>query len=102
MTPTDEDRGFAVLRIDPRGELPPSYLRSFALAGRNGLQRLAFGGRAAAYVFDSRADAEDIARRLRRRVSGAQYEYRVEAVTREASAASSDAEPALGADGETQ
>lgn len=81
MSPTNERCGFAVVRIDRRGELPASYLRSFAVAGRNGLQRLAFGDRAAAHPFESRAEAEDVARRLRRRISGVDYDYRVETAT---------------------
>ena len=82
MPSASEDQGFAVVRRDPLGEIPLSYLRDFTLAGRNGLQRLAFGGRSAAHVFDSRAEAEDIARRLRRRVSGSQYQYQVGPVER--------------------
>lgn len=78
--------GFTVVRVDRRGELLPTYLRSYALAGRNGLQRLAFSERAVAHVFESRAEAEDIARRLRRRISGSHYDYQVEEVVQGAMA----------------
>ena len=64
-----ETSSFDVARVDQRGQLPPTYLRNFALAGRNGLRQLAFGPRNTAHLFGRCAEAEDIARRLRRRVS---------------------------------
>jgi hypothetical protein len=70
---------FVVARVDRRGELPTTYLWHFALVGRNGLRGVAFGAAATAHLFDRRAEAEDIARKLRRRLSHAEYEYRVEA-----------------------
>jgi hypothetical protein len=70
-----EVSSFVVARVDRRGQLPPTYLRKFALAGRNGLQQLAFGPRSTAHFFERHAEAEDIARRLRRRVSQADYEF---------------------------
>lgn len=97
MSPTNDEGGFAVVRIDRHGELPSSYLRSFVVAGRNGLQRLVFGDRAAAHLFESRAEAEDVARRLRRRVSAADYDYRVEEVEAAAAAVASEAAPEVGA-----
>lgn len=96
MTAEHESHGFTVVRVDRRGEFLPSYLRSFALAGRNGLRALAFGDRAVAHIFESRVDAEDIARRLRRRLSGTQYDYRIEEVVREAEAIPSEAKSTLG------
>lgn len=97
MSTANERQGFAVKRVDPLGQIPPSYLRDFVLAGRNGLQRLTFGGRVTAHIFDSPAEAEDIARRLRRRVSGTLYQYQVEAMAR----VSEVAEPAAAAHGRT-
>ena len=73
-----ETSSFVVARVDRRGQLPPTYLRKFALAGRNGLQQLAIGPRNTAHLFEWRAEAEDIARRLRRRVSQVDYEFRAE------------------------
>ncbi len=78
MTADNEVSGFTVARVDRHGELPRTYLRAFALAGRNGLHQLAFGPPAAAHVFERRAEAEDIARRLRRRISAAGHDYLVE------------------------
>jgi len=69
---------FVVVRVDCRGELATAYLQHFALVGRNGLRELTFGPVATAHLFDRRGDAEDIARKLRRRVSDADYEYRTE------------------------
>ncbi len=86
MSPINEEVGFAVVRIDRHGELPSSYLRSFVAVGRNGLQQLAFGNRAAAHLFRSRAEAEDVTRRLRRRVSAADYDYRIEEIEAAAAA----------------
>ena len=74
----NENSRFVVARLDRRGELPTTYLRKFALVGRNGLQQLTFGPATAAHVFESRSEAEDIARRLRRRVSDAGYDFRAE------------------------
>jgi len=74
----NETPRFVVARVDRRGELPTTYLRNFALVGRNGLRELAFGPAATAHLFDRRAEAEDIARKLGRRVSHAEYEYRAE------------------------
>lgn len=87
--PTDHEHaiapvGFVVARTPRNGALPREYLRGFQVVGRNGLARLAFGARAAAQVFDHRPEADDIARRLRRRTALADYDYRVEEVTREA------------------
>ena len=73
--------GFAVIRIPRNGELPADYLRSFEVVGRNGLGKLAFGPRGAAQLFDRRAEAEDIARRLRRRPTLGDYDYAVEQAT---------------------
>lgn len=69
---------FVVMRVDRCGELPSAYLQKFALAGRNGLRQLAFGPAATAYAFEVRAEAEDIARRLRRRASAADHEFVIE------------------------
>jgi len=74
----DKTPHFVVARVDRRGELPKTYLRNFALVGRNGLRELAFGSADTAHLFDRRAEAEDIARKLRRRVSHAEYDYRAE------------------------
>jgi hypothetical protein len=71
---------FIVARVDRRGELPSRYLQKFAVAGRNGLRQLAFGPAATAHPFERRAEAEDVARRLRRRVSTADYDFIVEEV----------------------
>ena len=64
----NETPRFVVARVDRRGELPTTYLRNFALVGRSGLRELAFGLAATAHLFDRRAEAEDIARKLGRRV----------------------------------
>jgi hypothetical protein len=69
---------FVVMRVDRRGELTSTYLRKFALTGRNGLRQLAFGPAATAHVFEHRAEAADIARRLRRRVPMDDYDFLVE------------------------
>jgi len=69
---------FVVVRIDRRGELATTYLQYFVLVGRKGLRELTCGPVATAHLFDRRGDAEDIARKLRRRVSDADYEYRTE------------------------
>lgn len=74
---------FILMRADPRGELPPTYLRGFAVAGRNGLQHLGFGPRASAHLFEVRTEAEDVARRLRRRLSAKDHEYVVMEVAEE-------------------
>ncbi len=42
MATDNEVSGFAVARVDRHGNLPRTYLRAFALAGRNGLHHLAF------------------------------------------------------------
>lgn len=81
---SDKGAAFVLMRTDRRGELPPSYLRGFALAGRNGLRQLGFGPRASALLFEHRAEAEDIARRLRRRVSTKEHDYVVVDVADEA------------------
>jgi hypothetical protein len=60
--------------------------------GRNGLRQLAFGPAATAHPFERRAEAEDIARWLRRRVSTADYDFVVE----EASAITAALSAALG------
>ncbi len=83
MSATNEARRFVIVRVDRTGAIPRTYLRSFAPAGRNGLQRLAFGERSVAQVFESRTEAEDVARRLGRRISGRTYEYRVEQISQE-------------------
>lgn len=70
--------GFAVIRATPNGSTPRVYLRDFKIAGRNGLAALAFGSRNTAYLFDRRADAEDVTRRLRRRTTVGEYVYSVE------------------------
>jgi hypothetical protein len=59
-----ETSSFDVARVDQRGQLPPTYLRNFALAGRNGLRQLPFGPRNTVHLFGRCAEAEDIARRL--------------------------------------
>lgn len=82
MTTNNEGSGFTVVRVDRCGELPWTYLRAFVLAGRNGLHHLAFGPPAAAYVFERRAEAEEVARRLRRRISATDHDYLVEEVSR--------------------
>lgn len=69
---------FILARVDRRGELPSSYLQRFALAGRNGLRQFAFGPAETAYLFERKAEAEDIARRLRRRISSSAYDFVVE------------------------
>jgi hypothetical protein len=69
---------FLVARVDRHGELPTTYLRRFTLVGRNGLREVAFGPAGAAHLFERRAEAEDVARKLRRRVSGMECDYRVE------------------------
>jgi hypothetical protein len=74
-TMATESSSFVVMRIDRRGELAPTYLRGFALSGRNGLRQLGFGPEAAAYRFERQVEAEDIARRLRRRISAEEYDY---------------------------
>jgi hypothetical protein len=58
--------------------LPREYLRSFSRAGRAGLAHLGFGARAAAHLFERRAEAEEVVERLRRRTVLAQYDYLVE------------------------
>jgi hypothetical protein len=68
-------KGFAVMRVDRRGEQAPTYLRGFALAGRNGVRQYTFGLQACAHVFELQAEAEDIARRLRRRISATEHDY---------------------------
>lgn len=83
MTQTNADRRFIVVRFDRRGERSPNYLRAFVRAGRNGLKQLAFGQRAEAHIFEERVEAEDIARRLRRRILAGDYGYRVEEVLQE-------------------
>jgi hypothetical protein len=70
--------GFAVVRVDRHGELPAAYLRGFDFAGRHGLRRLTFGPRPAAHLFERHADAEEVARRLRRRISAIDHDYVVE------------------------
>jgi hypothetical protein len=70
-----ETANFVVARLDRQGQLPPTYLRKITVAGRNELQQLAFGPRDTAHVFTRHAEAEDIARRLRQRVSQAAYEF---------------------------
>ncbi len=84
MNVTNEVRGFVIVRVDRTGAIPRTYLRSFAPAGRNGLQRVAFGERSVAHAFESRTEAEDVARRLGRRISGTTYDYRVEQISQEA------------------
>ena len=74
---------FTVVRFDREGDLSPTYLRDFTLAGAYGLKQFAFDERAEAYIFEDRAEAEDVARRLRRRISAADYDYRVEEVAQE-------------------
>jgi hypothetical protein len=76
---------FVVARVDRHGELPTTYLRHFALVGRHGLRGLDFGPVATAHLFDQRAEAEDIARKLRRRVSNAEFDYGAEEATSEPS-----------------
>jgi hypothetical protein len=71
---------FVVVRADRRGELPSTYLQKFALVGRNGLRQLGFGPAGSAHLFKSQTEAEDIARRLRRRLSMADFDFAVEAV----------------------
>ncbi len=78
MTTDNEVSGFTVARVDRHGRLPRTYLRASALAGRNGLHHLAFGSLEAPHVFERRAQAEDIARRLRRRILAADHDYLVE------------------------
>jgi len=84
--------GFVVARLDRHGQLSPTYLQKFALAGRNGLKQLAFGPPGTAHLFERRAEAEDVARRLRRRVSQADYQF----IAEEAPAAADAVEGALG------
>jgi hypothetical protein len=74
----DDVPRFVVVRVDRRGESPPAYVRRFEMAGRNGLRQLAFGPATAAHLFDRRADAETVARRLGRRVSQSGYDFIVE------------------------
>ena len=74
----NETSRFVVVRADRGGERPSRYLRSVAVVGRHGLRGLAFGPAETAHCFERRAEAEDIARRLRRRVSQAEYEFRAE------------------------
>ena len=81
-----EAANFVVARLDRHGQLLPTYLRKFTVAGRNGLQQLAFGSLGTAHRFDRRTEAEDIARRLRRRVSQADYEFIAEEALAEANA----------------
>jgi hypothetical protein len=76
--------GFAIARVDRLGQLPSTYLRSFALTGRKGLRELAFGAPAAAHLFERRDEAEEVARRLRRRVSSKDFDYVVEEMSRNA------------------
>jgi hypothetical protein len=73
-----QEHHFVVVRVDRRSELPSIYLQRFGLAGRNGLRQLAFGPAATAHPFERRAEAEDVARRLRRRVSATDYHFVVE------------------------
>ena len=84
-----QEHHFVVVPVDQSGELPSTYLQRFALAGRNGLRQLAFGPAGTAHPFKRRAEAEDVARRLRRRVSMADCHFAVEAA---AMAAASPAE----------
>ena len=74
----DKTPHFVVAAAVNPGELPKTYLRNFALVGRNGLRELAFGPAATAHLFDRRAEAEEIARKLRRRISHAEYQYSAE------------------------
>jgi hypothetical protein len=85
---SNQTSGFVVMRVDRRGELEPTYLRSFAPAGRNGVRQLGFGPRSAAHLFERRSEAEDIARRLRRRVSATEHDYVVAEVAQEVPASS--------------
>lgn len=82
---TNEVPRFVVARVDRRGELATTYLQHFALAGRNGLRGLGFGPAAAAHLFARHAEAEAVARKLRRRLADAEYEYRTEEVLAEPS-----------------
>lgn len=79
---TDEDvevrAGFVIVRAPRNGDLPHDYLRAFEIVGRDGLAHLAYGPRTAAHVFDSRREAEDVVRRLRRRAAIGAYDYAVE------------------------
>lgn len=81
MTVTGTACRLTVVRNDRGGERPPAYLRGFVLAGRAGVKQLSFGQRVDAHVFESRAEAEDVARRLRRRISGGDYVFGVEEVS---------------------
>ena len=70
-----ETASFVVARLDRHAQLPPTYLRKFAVAGRNGLKQLAFGSLSTGHLFERRTEPEDIAKRLRRRVSQTDYEF---------------------------
>jgi hypothetical protein len=79
---------FVVVRVHQNGDAPRDYLRSFLIVGRNGVAHLAYGPREGAQLFERRAEAEDIARRLRRRSAIGNYDYLVEEVAREATVSS--------------
>ncbi len=83
----DEDNppGFVVARTPRNGNLTRDFLRGFEIVGRNGVAHLAYGPRPTAHVFDSRREAEDIARRLGRRVTMGTYDYLVEERVRQTS-----------------
>jgi hypothetical protein len=72
-------------RVDRHSASPTTYLRHFVLAGGNGLRGVAFGPAATAHFFNRRAEAEEIVRKLRRRVSHAEYEYTAEEAASEPS-----------------
>ncbi len=80
ITPEDPEArpGFVIARTPKNGNLSRSYLRGFEIVGRDGLAHLAYGALAAAHVFDSRREAEEVARRLRRRATIGAYDYLVE------------------------
>jgi hypothetical protein len=78
---TDVSPGFAVVRPHRNGSIQRDYLRNFSIVGLNGLANLGYGSQTAACLFTSRTEAEDIARRLRRRAAIGDYEYGVEEIT---------------------
>ena len=76
--------GFAIVRTHRNGDTPRDYLRAFQIVGRDGLGHLGYGSRIDAHVFDSRSEAEDVVRRLRRRAAIGAYDYLVEEVVERA------------------
>ncbi len=76
---------FVVARTPRNGNRTRAYLRAFEIVGRDGLAYLSYGARSAAHVFNSRREADDVVRRLRRRATIGTYNYLVEEFAGQAS-----------------